>query len=512
MPINFFGKSPVTAPPSVETAVAEVMAHLQARRPVDAEARMREHVAAVVAFAGERSAAFNESQAGLAGVLKMLGKTRDSLAAFQAAQDWEPPIEDAATHKDWLTFVTDYGQELGAAGELAEAETVLKRGLAGRLAFYGREHPGYAFGLEPLVSVLLAQERYAEAAMVQEEVIDNFAASGHPRFLQALLILGAARVASGAVGPALAGFSAPDRAKIEELANVAPDVLGAFPHPFRQPVLVEVAELAATHCPDSLAHRNLLAQIVNNEAEQDAPNYALRVEYAQKLFALLERARDYANAGHALLGLALAQGDAGDIPGATKSYRRVRIAGERMGDFAQASAAERNLGLLLSKDRQENAEAEACLQNAVALAKRSDDTEALGKAEGCLGVYYQHIERFADAEPLLISAMPHLPVSSSDAVIMRAHLAALRANISCGCDEGNMESAFYNSLCAAISAQVEAELPGLLKSVVYEADASGERSLQVSLLRSPLPEEMERLQIVVTQAEASFKRSVVERN
>lgn len=507
---NFLKKKP-TEPPALETAIAEVMAHLQAGRTVDAEARMRDHVAAVVAFASPQSAAYSEAQAGLAGVLKMLGKNRESLTAFKAAQDFEPPVDDTAAHKDWLTFVTDYGQTLGVAGDFAGAEAVLKRGLSGRLAFYGREHPGYAFGMEPLVSVYLAAERYAEAAMVQEEVIDNFAASGHPRFLPALLILGAARIASGAVGPALAGFSAPDRAMIEELAGEAPGVLAAFPHPFRQPVLLEVAELAETHCADSSAYRNLLANIVNNEAEQAAPDHALRVRAAEKLFKALEAARDYANAGHALLGLALAQGDAGDIPGATKSYQRVRIAGERMGDFAQASSAERNLGLLLSQNRQESPEAEAALTDAMTLAKRSADTETIGKAEGCLGVYYQHAGRFADAEPLLVAAVARLSVSSGDAVISRAHLSALRANVSCGCDGDTMESAFLESLCAAIAARVETETPGLLRAVTFAPDDTGEPSLQVSLLREPLPGETERLQIAVTQAEAAFRAGVAKR-
>jgi tetratricopeptide (TPR) repeat protein len=275
--------------------------------------------------------------------------------------------------------------------------------------------------------------------------------------------------------------------------------------------LLEVAELAATHCGEAHPARlSLLAQIANNEAGEEEPDHAVRISCAQKLFTAFEAQKDYAQAGQALLGLAFAQGDAGDIPAAAKSYERARIAGERMGDFAQASSAERNHGLMLSSLDRESPEAEARLRNAVTLATRAGDVESRGKAEGCLGVYYQHIDRLPEAEPLLKAAVAHMPASTSDAVVIRAHLTALQNGVSCGCDD--MEGAFQESYCAAIREQVEREMPGLLENISFAPDESGKWSVQVRIAREPSPSELERLHIVVTQAEAAFRQGVTERH
>lgn len=497
--------------PTIEQVMNEAMTLLQGGRPIDAEALVRRHISDVEAQAGTANAKYADAQAGYGALMQQLGKTDASLVAHEAAQAWEPPTSDPTARKDWLTFVMNYGIVLSDAGQLEKAEAVLRRGLAGRLEFYGRNHPGYAFGLEPLVSILLRQERYAEALMAQEEVIENFAANSHPRFLQALVILGAARVASGAAGPSLAGFQASSRDVVEQLATQAPDILAEYPNAIKRVVLLEIAELATTHCGDAHPARlALLARIVNNEAEDADPDHEVRIACAQKLFAAYESQREYAKAGMALLGLALAQGDAGDVAAASRSYERARIAGERLGDFAQASCAERNHGLLLASTHRESPEAEARLRNAVTLALRAKHGEFQGKAEGCLGIFYQHIGRLPEAEPLLVASLSHLPVSSPDAVTIRAHLAALQKGISCGCD--NMEGAFFESYCAAIREQVEAEMPGLLEEISFEPDDNGGRSLQVRIAREPSPEELERLHIVVTQAEAAFRQRVTERH
>ncbi|MBC8138513.1 MAG: hypothetical protein H8F28_21745 [Fibrella sp.] len=504
-----FGKKPAELP-SVESVVNEALALLKAGRAVDAEARMRRHIAQVEETLGTTNAKYAEAQAGYASLLQIVGKTDAALEAHRAAQEWEPPLSDKVARKDWLTFVTDFGLALGAADELDEAEATLRRGLQGRLDYYGREHPGYAFGLEPLVTILLRTARYEEALTLQDEVIKNFASNGHPRFLQALVILSAASVAVGVIPTPLAGFTTSDTGAFEQLASEGPEILTDIPHPFRQPVLLEIAELVAQHCGEANPARlSLLAQIVNNETEEDEPDHEVRISCARKLFAAYEGQKNYAKAGMALLGLAFAQGEAGDVASASQSYERARIGAERLGDFSQASSAERNHGLLLSSGNQESTEAETRLRNALALAIRAKNVELQGKAEGCLGIFYQHINRLPDAEPLLAASVSHLRMSASDAVVIRAHLTALQRGISCGCN--NLEETFYENYCAAIREQVEAEMPGLLEDISFAQDEGGIRSLQVKIAREPSQPELERLQIVVTQAEAAFRQKVRER-
>jgi hypothetical protein len=44
-------------------------------------------------------------------------------------------------------------------GRRREAEKELRRGLTERLAFYGREYAGYAYGLEPMADLLRRRAR-----------------------------------------------------------------------------------------------------------------------------------------------------------------------------------------------------------------------------------------------------------------------------------------------------------------------------------------------------------------
>jgi hypothetical protein len=62
-----------------------------------------------------------------------------------------------------LSYRLNLGMVLRMAGRLDGAETELRHGAEDRLAFYGREHPGYAFGLEPLAEVLLQRGNASEA-------------------------------------------------------------------------------------------------------------------------------------------------------------------------------------------------------------------------------------------------------------------------------------------------------------------------------------------------------------
>src|SRR5690349_18089422 len=133
---------------------------LREGRLVDAEDLMTRELQAVTARHGQGSAAWASAQCDLGNVLlnaDQLGRAVDCfrLAASVAGHDDE-------SRKDRLTYRMNLGMTLRMAGRLDEAEKELRQGLEERLAFYGREHPGYAFGLEPLADLLLARGEVRE--------------------------------------------------------------------------------------------------------------------------------------------------------------------------------------------------------------------------------------------------------------------------------------------------------------------------------------------------------------
>ncbi|WP_405104065.1 tetratricopeptide repeat protein [Micromonospora sp. NBC_01412] len=93
---------------------------------------------------------------------------------------------DHGSRKDQLTYRLNLGLALRMAGRLDEAETELRQGVEERLAFYGREHAGYAFGLESLADLLRQRGDVAEARQVVEEAVANLWRNGHERVASAL--------------------------------------------------------------------------------------------------------------------------------------------------------------------------------------------------------------------------------------------------------------------------------------------------------------------------------------
>ncbi len=503
--IPFFGKS---APPPIETVMQQTVALLQQGNPVEAEATVLKHLQLVEKQIGKRSSAYSETQAGYAALLRMLGKQQAALSAYEAACAYEPPLSDTAARKDWLTFLTDYGQALEEADRLEEAKDVLQRGIAGRREFYGVSHPGLAFGLEPCAALLMRMERYEEAKAVQEQAVEIFLQSQHPRFVPALALLGAARQATGEQGALLKGIVALPQPAVEQLATEGAELLERFPNRIRQPVLLEIAALVTEHCgATSLARLNLLAQIANNETEAGAEaNHEVRLLAARMSYDALKETGDVERIIQGLMGLAYAQTEAGNSADAEDSYRKARLLAEEKADYSLASQVARNHGLALA-EQEERERAEPLLRDAIALAERSMDRVMQGRSECALGIFLQHGDRHEEAKPLLEAALEHLPATEADAIYARSHYTALQQGGACGC--GQMEGAFFENYCLAIREQVEKEMPGLLKSIAYKGGDDEEAGLQVEINRKPTDQELERLHIVVTQAEAAFRQRMI---
>lgn len=174
----------VTSPP---TPIDMADALMREGRPADAEELMVRELRAVTAKNGRGSPAWASAQCDLGNVLLNSDQLDRAIECFRNAAS-VPPREDPATRKDHLTYRLNLGVALGMAGRLAEAEAELRNGARERLAFYGREHAGYAFGLEPLADVLLQRGKLREARQVIEEAVDNFWRNGHERVAPALAL------------------------------------------------------------------------------------------------------------------------------------------------------------------------------------------------------------------------------------------------------------------------------------------------------------------------------------
>ncbi|MBX9692365.1 MAG: tetratricopeptide repeat protein, partial [Cyanobacteria bacterium] len=131
----------------------------------------------------ETASAYND----LGTILINVGNLQGGVEAYRRACSGPMPNTEELL-KDRLTFLMNLGMALQFSEQLDEAENVFREGLKRRLEFYGREHAGYAFGLEPLASLLLRLGKVDEALAAYDETIEIFWNNGHPRVITALAL------------------------------------------------------------------------------------------------------------------------------------------------------------------------------------------------------------------------------------------------------------------------------------------------------------------------------------
>ncbi|MEM1030941.1 MAG: tetratricopeptide repeat protein [Myxococcota bacterium] len=121
--------------------------------------------------------------------------------AFDAAADTlrqavaEGPERDEASRRRHLTRVMNLGDLLVYLRAFDEAEAVLRAGLQGRADLYGRTHPGYAYGLEPLAEALLRAGRARQALPVAEQAVAILWNHNHERTPELMTLRAFVRVA-----------------------------------------------------------------------------------------------------------------------------------------------------------------------------------------------------------------------------------------------------------------------------------------------------------------------------
>ncbi|MHB8879104.1 MAG: tetratricopeptide repeat protein, partial [Myxococcaceae bacterium] len=189
------------------------------------------------------------------------GRDAEAVAPLRAACALSFPGDEAAT-ANRLSFLLNLGRALDRSGASDEAEKVLREGLIGREALYGRNHPGFAFGLEPLAEVLLRRGRIAEARAAIVEAVQIFLDCEHRRFATAAA-LQAEVLKTIDPGARVFGFLEP--LEDEELAEVVEAVIkrrGLAPPVARRRALEELSEVLAEELgPSHTLRTRVLAEL-----------------------------------------------------------------------------------------------------------------------------------------------------------------------------------------------------------------------------------------------------------
>lgn len=384
-----------------------------------------------------------------ASLLLALGMTARAVEALRAAS-----ASRGSTHEDEknrLTYLMSLGDVLGHAGQLEEGLAVHDRTLVERERFYGKQHPGYAYGLGSWADVAIALGRFADAVKAAQEALAIFDATGHARVANTWALIFLAAAGSGAQWKSL---------------QIPPAMADAILREVSQRVLpvTAVVQLRAVEALERFAgdrQRILEAWVaVDARARRSNDNATRR--------AALARVRDLAGASgnarlalDAELGIALCHDKDGDEASATAGYERALAMARELRSPDALSKTARNAGLYFVRWNPDRGL--SLLREAQAV--EGAPLEDKARAGVALGIQLQHRELLADARPILARALTLLDPMHPDAICGRSHLQAIEEQQSCGCGDTRAE------IHAQVERLVRKRLPdGLLDRLEFEPD------------------------------------------
>jgi tetratricopeptide (TPR) repeat protein len=282
---------------------------------------------------GSNSPEYARAQNDLGSVLLSVGQPKRAVEAFRKACSVVLP--DAHLMRDRLTYLLNLGQTLQRAGELEEAESVLREGLRGRQATYGRDHPGYGFALEPLAEVFLLRGKLGEAELAIDDAVANFSKNRHPRLASALALK--ARILK------TAERETPPFAELEKLPDhlIGELAQAVFQHIEQEhPTVVDrrvlhdlLALLIERFGEESTLTISALTLLANVERWLgDAP---ARMATIRRVVAIWDRRKQPLRALQALTGLALAQCEAKEFAAAEQTYAEAARRAKALGSAAE---------------------------------------------------------------------------------------------------------------------------------------------------------------------------------
>jgi tetratricopeptide (TPR) repeat protein len=481
------------------TPVEVAFALLREGRLGDAENLITRALQAATDQHGHGSPEWASAQCDLGNVLLNADQHDRAIECYRRAVAATP--RDRESRKDQLTYRLNLGLALRMAGQLDEAEAELRRGIQERLAFYGREHPGYAFGLEPLAELLRQRGDWAGARQVVEEAVDNLRRNGHSRVASALALRAAIVHAGGTREPLFMDLHQLPNEAVEEVGRVVTQMLDRD-DPASKPLLTAlIAALDERLGIDHQATLNALSALAN--LGRDLGDQAGRVDSIKRVLASYDHQGRHEDALMAALGLAMAQQEAGDVEAALRTYASAHARAERIGRPELRSQVLRNWGLALKEAGQVGL-AEQRLTEAVTQARRGADHDTVGRACIALGLLLQHEARLSEARAILEEGLAVMDPVHQDAIIGRSHLGAVLDGRSCGC--GNMA----DTIADAFREFVNTGLPADLLDRLDVAIVAGDFKIEVGLRREPTESEVERLNDVFRTAHAEFRRRLSE--
>lgn len=468
------------------------------RRVVEAEQLLVGELQAVMAKHGRGSARWAAALSDLGNLLMNSDQLDRAINCFRNAADATKASDD--TRKDHLTYRLNLGTALRMAGRLDEAEAVFREGVQGRLVFYGRDHAGYAFGLEPLAELLLQRGNAREARPVVEEVVENFRRNSHERIAPALALRAEVVAAEGSDDVLFPYVDQLPDDLVEELVMSVLSRLGeGGPAPSKTVLSGLIAMLEGRLGPDHQMTLNALSAQANFGG--DVGDQTGRIEAIQRVLDSYDRQGRTEDAVMAALGLAMAQNDVGDPLAALRTYESAYTRADSTGRPELRGQVLRNWGIVLHEAGQPGP-AEQRLTEAVTQARQSTDRDTLGRAQIALGLFLQHENRLVEARPVIEEGLSVLEPVHPEAMIGRSHLSAVIDGRTCGCHNMNntIENAFREFALAKLPPDLLADL-----SVTLEDD---DFKIDVQLRREPTEEELERLNGVMQSASAEFRRRI----
>ncbi|MCM0674777.1 tetratricopeptide repeat protein [Micromonospora phytophila] len=472
---------------------------LREGRMGDAENLMTRELQAATDIHGHGSPEWASAQCDLGNVLLDTDQRDRAIEYYRRAAS--APPRDRESHKDQLTYRLNLGLALRMAGRLDEAETELRQGVQERLAFYGREHAGYAFGLEPLADLLRQRGDVAEARQVVEEAVANLWRNGHERVASALALRAAIVQAGGTREPLFVGLHQLPDEVVEQIGQVVTQMLDHNDPASKLLLTSLVAALEERLGIDHQATLNALSALAN--LGRDLGDQAGRVDAIERVLASYDRLGRQEEALMAALGLAMAQDEAGDAEAALRTYASAHARAERIGRPELRSQVLRNWGLAL-KEAGQVGPAEQRLTEAVNQARRGTDHDAVGRACIALGLFLQHEGRLSEARTVLEEGLTVMGPVHPDAIIGRSHLAAVLDGRTCGC--GDMAGAISDAFREFVITRLPADLLDRLDVAIVDGDFK----IDVGLRREPTESELQRLNDVFQTAHAEFRRRISE--
>ncbi|WP_349338196.1 tetratricopeptide repeat protein [Plantactinospora sp. B6F1] len=465
----------------------------------DAENLMTRELQAATDKHGHGSPEWASAQCDLGNVLLNTDQLDRAIECYRHAVSATP--RDHESRKDQLTYRLNLGLALRMAGRLDDAEAELRQGVQERLAFYGREHAGYAFGLEPLADLLRQRGEVAEARQVVEEAVANLWRDGHERVASALALRAAIVHAEESRDPLFVGLHQLPDELVEQVGRSVTQMVDHDDPASKSLLTSLVAALEERLGIDHQATLNALSALAN--LGRDLGDQAGRVDAIERVLASYDRQGREEEALMAALGLAMAQDDAGDAEAALRTYGSAHARAERIGRPELLSQVLRNWGLALKEAGRVDL-AEQRLTEAVRQARRGTDYDMVGRACVALGLFLQHEARLSEARTVLEEGLAVLDPVHPDAIVGRSHLGAVLDGRTCGC--GDMAGTIADAFRDFVITRLPADLLDRLDVAIVDGDFK----IDVGLRREPTESELARLNDVFQTAHAEFRHRLGE--